>query len=127
MKVTELLRGVRGGESLAHERGVPFVSCSVAVQLVGLLRISGKKKKYNNKKKQTTKNTKDFLREGEGRFASGDANVCRGPAGHGTGREGQLVLLNFCGDHHSLCHTNKLRGFTSWTLLLTSVMRLPTE
>lgn len=49
MKVTELLRGVRagvrGGESLAHERGVPFVSCSVVVQLIGLLRISGKKKK----------------------------------------------------------------------------------
>lgn len=45
MKVTELLRGARGGGSLAHERGVPFVSCSVAVRLIGLLRISGKKKK----------------------------------------------------------------------------------
>lgn len=61
-----MLRGVRGGESLAHERGVPFVSCSVAVQLVGLLRISGKKKNIIIKRNKQQKTQRISCGRGKG-------------------------------------------------------------
>jgi len=103
---------------LSHLSAIPCVYSYIRL-LKSLLK---KRKKPNINSK-----TKDFLREREGLIYSSKCKYVYSALQTRalTRRDSWFSLISV--GTTTLSYANKLRGFTSWTLALTSVMRLPTE